>query len=267
MLESVQCQYSALWEKLAEKGQTNHMDGIDIKLLNDVIALLQPFKEASKELECEKSPTLHLVLPWKMTLLQHLTQEPNTGEASEIELLRNHIKLYMEEKFIIHKYHKVATFLWAPFRHLKMMPDNERCDVTAEVKSLMMDETFMNDDHSNLPGSSNSTTMPQPAKVMKFASWADVDDGPTPTDELERYLRQNCGMEEDIASYWRTNGQNYPKLHQIAKKVLCIQASSSASERNFSSAGFILNARRSHLHPDNVDALLFIHSNSATNYQ
>lgn len=105
---------------------------------------------------------------------------------------------------------------------------------------------------------SNSTK----SKVQRFALWADVTDSLTATDELGRYLNQNCNMEEDVTSYWKTNGRNFPTLQKIARKILCIQASSSASERNFSSAGFVLNARRSLLHPDNVDAILFIHCNS-----
>lgn len=42
--------------------------------------------------------------------------------------------------------------------------------------------------------------------------------------------------------------------------ILCIPATSAASERNFSTAGWIYNVRRSQLDPDTLDDLLFLWS-------
>lgn len=85
----------------------------------------------------EASPTLHLLLPWKMTLLQHLSQMAHDREASEITLLRKRIKLYAEEKLIVQRCHEVATFLWPPFRHLKMISEDKRSEVMAEVSGTI----------------------------------------------------------------------------------------------------------------------------------
>ena len=46
----------------------------------------------------------------------------------------------------------------------------------------------------------------------------------------------------------------------LARGVLCVPASSASSERAFSSAGRVLEARRNRLNPGTVDAILFLHS-------
>ena len=47
----------------------------------------------------------------------------------------------------------------------------------------------------------------------------------------------------------------------VAKKLLAIPATSTPSERSFSVAGRLIEERRTSLDPDNVNALLFLHSN------
>ena len=50
-------------------------------------------------------------------------------------------------------------------------------------------------------------------------------------------------------------------LVPVAKKLLAIPATSTPSERSFSIAGRVIEERRTNLNPENVDALLFLHSN------
>ena len=50
-------------------------------------------------------------------------------------------------------------------------------------------------------------------------------------------------------------------LVSVAKKILAIPATSTPSERSFSVAGRLIEERRTNLDPENVDKLLFLHSN------
>jgi len=54
----------------------------------------------------------------------------------------------------------------------------------------------------------------------------------------------------------------FPKLRALARQLFAIPASSAASERSFSAAGCTVSARRTALSSENVDDILFIHSNS-----
>lgn len=71
-------------------------------------------------------------------------------------------------------------------------------------------------------------------------------------DELQSYLgRDREGKNSDIMKSWSVKSSNYPKLARLARMVLPIQATSTASERLFSIAGETLTERRNRLHPDN----------------
>ena len=56
----------------------------------------------------------------------------------------------------------------------------------------------------------------------------------------------------------------WQKLH---RSILCVPATSTASERLFSTAGLTVTKLRSCLKPENVDALLFLNKNFEYLYQ
>ena len=65
----------------------------------------------------------------------------------------------------------------------------------------------------------------------------------------------------DPLQWWKTNCYRFPGIAKVAKKILCIPATSVPSERIFSAAGIIVNKLRASLSNDNVDALIFLHVN------
>ena len=52
--------------------------------------------------------------------------------------------------------------------------------------------------------------------------------------------------------YWLINGTNWPLLQKIAKKVFSMAVSSTSSERNFSTFGFVHSKLRNQLAPETV---------------
>lgn len=63
---------------------------------------------------------------------------------------------------------------------------------------------------------------------------------------------------QSLLDFWREMSGG---LVPVAKRLLAIPATSTPSERSFSVAGRLIEERRSTLNPENVDALLFLHSN------
>lgn len=104
----------------------------------------------------------------------------------------------------------------------------------------------------------------RPAKKQKvdFTEWE--DDTPQSMDEVEEYcstiFQFEQSSEEDLLSFWEKQDRSFPKLQHLARRILCIPATSAASERSFSAAGRIIEARRNRLNPGTVDAILFLHS-------
>jgi len=65
----------------------------------------------------------------------------------------------------------------------------------------------------------------------------------------------------NILIWWKENEKKFPHLAELAKKYLCIGATSVSCERVFSRAGWIVSKRRSCLSDKNVSTLTFISQN------
>jgi hypothetical protein len=81
--------------------------------------------------------------------------------------------------------------------------------------------------------------------VVDFLSNQMIDYAASPEveDELSLYLDQKIGA-TDVLSYWCINRHKLPKMSHLARKLLAIPATSTASERVFSTCGVILTDRR-----------------------
>ena len=58
--------------------------------------------------------------------------------------------------------------------------------------------------------------------------------------------------------WWKLHNTKYPILVQVTKKILAIQTTSTSSERLWSKAGELCNAKRSQLGAKLIDKILFV---------
>jgi len=77
----------------------------------------------------------------------------------------------------------------------------------------------------------------------------------------QAYINLNFSKDTDLIQFWLDNKSVLPKLYTVARQVLCVRASSAASEKVFSTAGRLLEKRRTTLSPATENSLLFLHSN------
>lgn len=102
----------------------------------------------------------------------------------------------------------------------------------------------------------------------RLTRWENTD---SPDQDISLLLQKEMLMYEQESPipaqqnplmWWKTLGSGrYPHVAQMAKKYLSILGSSVRSERVFSSAGNIVNKKRSALAPSNVDYLVFLTNN------
>lgn len=64
-----------------------------------------------------------------------------------------------------------------------------------------------------------------------------------------------------VLEYWQTDGNEWPMQKDVAMRVFAMVASSAASERNFSTFGFIHSKLRNCLSPTLVEKLVYIKAN------
>jgi len=80
--------------------------------------------------------------------------------------------------------------------------------------------------------------------------------------EMEAYMYQSC-VDSDTKplEWWKLNTSFFPTMAKLAKKYLCIPATSVKSERVFSNGGYTVNNFRSRLLPEHVNILVFLANN------
>ena len=80
--------------------------------------------------------------------------------------------------------------------------------------------------------------------------------------EVTAYLQEEAlDGDSDPLAWWKANENRFPLMAKIASKYLCICATSSPSERVFSTAGNVFTPLRSLLKPEKVNMLVFLSRN------
>jgi len=92
-------------------------------------------------------------------------------------------------------------------------------------------------------------------------------EGTTRNDVLEQELRTYMALmpksqyQDNALLFWKDHEHTFPLLSQLAAIYLGISASSVPVECLFSTAGLILNGKRSSLMPDKLNKIVFLHDN------
>lgn len=90
------------------------------------------------------------------------------------------------------------------------------------------------------------------------------EDEDNATEELQNYINEkDVSLSINPLQWWRDNEKRFPIISQIARKILCIPATSIPSERVFSTAGNIVTSKRSCLSSRNVNMLIFLSQNAS----
>jgi len=80
--------------------------------------------------------------------------------------------------------------------------------------------------------------------------------------EMVSYERETpLPTDSNPLEWWGMSCSKFPHLAQLARRYLCIPGTSVRAERVFSTAGIIVNKKRSALDPENVDRLVFLANN------
>jgi hypothetical protein len=199
-------------------------------------------------------------------------QNQTTAEQLAFELVGN-LQKSLSEKFLRFEQNSILakpTFLDPRFK--KSFAENEQAytKVKTEVQNEMMN-ILRND--SRTPDSAPAPHADDPNNETPDEDniWFDIDQQRssitvTPTSsatiELRQYIEEAViPRESDPLEWWKIREILYPTLAKLAKKYLCITATSVPSERIFSKSGQIISEKRSRLSPKLVEKMLFLNAN------
>ncbi|KAK3912065.1 Transposable element Hobo transposase [Frankliniella fusca] len=263
MLQSVEDVYDEIVVVLAQQpGQQRRMEKIDREMLAWLVNFLRAFKEETKTLEGNDHPTLPFVVLAASALQDDC--ELALDDSTHLEVVKTRCLKFLNSKFRPSLKAKVATFLWPDYKDLEMIPEAERVEVQARVRTLIGEDDVDGALDVRVP-TDDSLALAPPSKKLRLDKYAKYKKQPleTPQDEISRYMAMSVSVAPDqLLKWWgmmdRPDG--LPKLAKLAKRELCKLATAAPSERVWSKTGFILNNRRNRLAPKHLESIVFLGS-------
>lgn len=81
-------------------------------------------------------------------------------------------------------------------------------------------------------------------------------------DEMTRYLEEPaCNLESNPLEWWKSKAHIFPVLSRYALPYMCLQGTSVASERLFSTAGDVVSKKRNRLSSNMINMIMVLNRN------
>ena len=243
----------------------------EVTAMETFLDVMKPIVQITEVMGAEKWVSLTAVRP----LLHKLTCKHLVDNPSDTHLKRSLKKAVLadlESRYtdsstadLINK----ACFLDPRFKALSFLAESDRKEVIAAIEEEA--KTFISTDSP-----SESTEQEPPKKRQKqkgglMALLEDIvsdsavsstcDPQQVASTEIQKYLCIDSDPGQKSLLWWKNYHSQFPLLAKMARKYLCIPATSVPSERAFSTAGHVVNAKRSCLLPENVNMLVFLAHN------
>lgn len=246
-------------------------------ILREICRILKPFEEVTNEMSSERSVTLskEIIMVRGLTSLVEKYKEESSFDVSK--RLTNSLLASLTKRFGVDKRELnsvcAKSSIIDPRFKLKAFSSEEAIKkVGDDLQSEAVE--FINKNSDNREAVNENTSEATEEEPPEEGSiWSEFDlsvktfaNKPDPNTiaaaEIRMYLKErNITRKENPLNWWKARELLYPTLSKLAKKYLCIVATSVPSERVFSKAGQIITERRNRLKSKHVKKLIFLNYN------
>ncbi|KAJ8349851.1 hypothetical protein SKAU_G00249810 [Synaphobranchus kaupii] len=262
--------------KPMERDRLAQLTDEDFRKAEDFVQLMRVLYTSTLCVSTEKSPTCGQILPMLQKLREHFTvQDGDTsvdvraffGEATALDPRFKH-KLEDDDTH----WDRVKNKVLAAAHPTETEQLTEHGDGERDMGTVQLDEEERGEE------SENETV---PLQTCKKAKMTPLEELFAEDDDLKRNLLQSTlsiqektdkelemyrdmppiMTSEDPALWWWNRRDTYPLLSDLALSYLCVQASSTPSERVFSTAADTISPERSRILPEKADMLIFLQKN------
>ena len=158
-----------------------------------------------------------------------------------------------------------CTALDPRFKNLKVVDKRFRNKIFDDLESEMQ-RMRINDENVAAADKSCVERLSKKPKVeLNFSESESEDDdvGDQMCDVVKKEIKDYrneplLARDEEVLPYWAKNKEKFPHLARIAKKYLCVMATSTEAERTFSALGLLLTKQRLCMTGENINKQLFL---------
>lgn len=256
-VQSVLADRKIVTAKAAQKLEISEQEW---NVLSELCDVLQPLHLATTILCSDTASPVSMVRPVMKALVKKL--EPVCTDSFLIETFKEVVRMEVSRRFTLDweteeglvSARQRASFLDPRYKDLQYEETDARQAIRNDVRD-MLNNMAPPVDEIGAGGSRPQAT----ALDILFNAQPPVSDL---SHQFDAYLAEpQLGHNLDALKWWKDHETKFPLVAQLAKKYMCIPASSACSERVFSTAGNLITAKRSCLLPENVSMLVFLYQN------
>lgn len=248
---------------LLKKDELQRISNLDFSLLENILCFLKPFKDCSEALSSDKEPTMQIFALWSEKLCKLC--RTSTLDSQIITEFKTMTLSALEVRFLPAIAHLVGLFLNPPYKEMNFLSEEKRENVLATVKAMLSE--FIGDHENSSFDDITNKISPNNSENGMFAEFSDLSyvkkrkvEKNAIDIELDKYLATPVAHGTHILEFWK-NARDLKYLPKLARTILAIPASSSTSERLFSTSGHVLNEKRTRLKSTNLEKILFLNKN------
>ena len=267
MVESILKQQQPLCATLLEIRKTDLMpNDSEITCMEIFLEVMKPFVEITQSVGGEKWVTLSLVRP----LLHKLVEKHLVEDSSDSRLKKNVKSVILRDlktryqNTLASQLLNNACFMDPRFKSLSFFSEREKDQVVSCIReeAEALEETETESPETEPPEKrqkKESTLMSLLEGIIEPS--VEENKKEKVKKELDKYFCIDGCTDGKPLVWWKNYEGQFPLLAKLAKRYLCIPATSVPSERAFSAAGNVVNAKRACLLPENVNMLVFLSQN------
>lgn len=248
----------------------------DFEFSDYVIKLLIVFNSIRVELSSDKTVPLSKVPHMIRFIRKHLTtilQKSNV--PPEVLKMGEKLKKELNSFEVLEKNEIVCQSVILDPRFKKRGIPTELFEETSSCLQrniISVREAILKEKHVEISSESMEETIPDESE-FSIDMWGEFKSVEMPSQqnpkatsfvELDAYLcDEYLPMDSNPLTYWAdvSNQNKFPALFELAKRLLCVPATSVSCERIYSKRGSILTAKRNYLANKNFKQMLFLHHN------
>ncbi|MGH7240112.1 MAG: hAT family dimerization domain-containing protein [Candidatus Saccharimonadales bacterium] len=238
--------------------------------LNQLVQLLNPFTVAVETLQGTKYPTLGLACYLHQCSYQFLKGITKPGDFNvnslnpDVQEVRLELLKQIDGRFTLPNVAgQMALMLDPRFKSLDWLVDN-----VLHVKQIYRDCLQKLYTAEAPQDEDDIAEVREPAAKRFHAAFGLAAKPNKQSSEIDQYLNSYCPdittqIDLDPLQWWKSNQHQFPVLARLAKRYLCIPASSAASETVFSTGAQMggYNGKRSRMLTTRVCKMIFIKHN------
>ncbi|RVE66573.1 hypothetical protein OJAV_G00108960 [Oryzias javanicus] len=216
------------------------MGNDDLRKAEEFVLLMRKHYYSTLAVSSDKSPTCGEILPILQKLQQHYTTQED--DSPFIRSIKENIWKDLSKRYQLPQQEETQ-------REGSEDEDEEEDDYVPPVKlkKTALEKLFEEEDNEL-----QSFQLRQP--ILSLVQRVDQDI------QLYRSLAP-IPCKDNATLWWWSKRETLPLLSELAESFLCVQASSTPSERVFSTAGDTISPERSRILPEKADMLIFLQKN------